>query len=60
MPTIWEVAEALAALYWQLYQRRDESLEAALDALHAAVGDLDTLAGGITRPSVRKLLDGPP
>jgi hypothetical protein len=28
-----EVAEALAALYWTLYERRDLSREGALDAL---------------------------
>ena len=59
MPTIWEVAEDLAALYWLLLERADPSLETALDALYAAVADLDTLAGGITRPAVRRLLDGP-
>ena len=59
MPTIWEVAEGLTALYWTLWERRDPSLEGALDALFDAVADLDTLAGGITRPSVRRLLDAP-
>ena len=52
-----EIDEDLTALYWQLYERRDESLEAALDALYGAVVDLDALAGGIARPNVRKLLN---
>ena len=59
MPTIWEVAEGLTALYWVLWERHDPSLEGMLDALFDAVADLDTLAGGITRPAVRRLLDGP-
>jgi hypothetical protein len=59
MPTIWEVAEALAALYWTLWERRDPSLEGALDALFDAVADLDTLMGKIPHEGVRGLLDGP-
>jgi hypothetical protein len=59
MPTIWEIAEALAALYWELWERRDQSLDGSLDSLFDAVADLDTLAGGISRPSVRQLLDAP-
>lgn len=57
MPTLWEIAEQLTTLYWTLWERHDPSLEGGLDALFDAVGDVDTLAGGIGRPSVRKLLD---
>jgi hypothetical protein len=59
MPTIWEIAEELTALYWALWERRTPALESALDALFDAVADLDTLAGGIARSSVRALLDEP-
>ena len=55
-PTVWEVAEELAMLNRKLQERRDPSLEGALDVIYGAVADLDALAGGIARPGVRELL----
>jgi hypothetical protein len=57
MPTLWEIAEQLTALYWTLHERGDPSLERTLDVLFDSVAGLDILAGGITRPTVRRLLD---
>lgn len=52
------IAERLVTGYQLLLQRDDPSFEAALDGLFDALAGLDTLAGGLTSPAVRSMLDG--
>ena len=56
-PKLAAIAEGLAAAYVFLLDRDDPELRVALDALFDALASVDTLAGGITSPAVRKVLD---
>lgn len=51
------IAEQLATAYRLLLERDDPTLDAVLDAVFGALGSVDMLAGGISSPAVRTLLD---
>src|SRR3954468_15682534 len=60
MPTIADVAERLAAIYWLALERAEPTREASLDALFAGVADLDTLAEGASPRERAEAAQRPP
>lgn len=56
MPTLSGIAERLALAYTLARDGAPES-DVLLDRLFDAVADLDVLAGGLTSPAVRAVLD---
>lgn len=54
------IAERLATAYWLLMNTHAAGHELALDALFDALGSVDQLAGALTTPSVRAVLDYQP
>ena len=53
------IAIQLAKGYRLLLDRRDPTLEPALDTIFGALASVDVLAGGLGDPVVRSLLDTP-